>query len=221
MKKNKTWDGDGVLSVVNGYARLQDVSGREFGKKTCNQPLLPGSSLSIGGREIEVESMISKADFLAGKPFLNKSSSTKPSTVSQIPPTKIELNIGVKKEKAILRELHSVPKRTVDFSRVTSTAFKSPLMNPPKKQSTATSSKPIPRHDPKAPGAFVLPRPSLVPKGKQIVDVVVDPILSKHLKSHSQSMTTSHTYSHCRGMWRRNTQLRMWNAISRPYPAGS
>src|ERR1700761_7029716 len=100
MKKNKTWDGDGVLSVINGYAKLQDVSGREFGKTTCRQPLLPGSSLSIGGREIEIESVISKADFLAGKPFLNKPTPTKSLTVAQMPSTKLESNIGVNKEKA-------------------------------------------------------------------------------------------------------------------------
>jgi DNA repair and recombination protein RAD54B len=186
MKKNKTWDGDGVLSVVNGYAKLQDVSGRELGRIAWKQPLLPGSTLSIAGREIEVESMISKADFLAGKPFLNKTMSSKSQVDSQMPPARAEVNIGVKKEKEILRELHSVPKRTVDFSRVASTAFKSPLIVAPKMQAIAPSTKPVPRHDPNAPGAFVLPRPSYVPKGKQIVDVVVDPILSRHLRPHQR-----------------------------------
>ena len=46
MKKNKTWDGDGVLSVKGTYATLQDISGgREIGRGICRGPLLPGSEL--------------------------------------------------------------------------------------------------------------------------------------------------------------------------------
>ena len=72
MKKNKTWDGDGVLSVRGGYATLQDISGKELGKAACKGPLMIGSELSIGGKDVEVESMISKDEFLAGRPFLGK-----------------------------------------------------------------------------------------------------------------------------------------------------
>ena len=39
MKKNKTWDGDGVLSVLGGYANLQDISGREMGRIACRGSL--------------------------------------------------------------------------------------------------------------------------------------------------------------------------------------
>ena len=55
-KKHKTWDGDGVLSVVGGYARLQDVDGRELGRTPCKTPLLPESQLSVGGKEVEIGS---------------------------------------------------------------------------------------------------------------------------------------------------------------------
>ena len=61
-KKHKTWDGDGVLSVVNGSARLQDVSGKELGRTSYSSALLPGSTLSIGGKEVEIDSVISKSD---------------------------------------------------------------------------------------------------------------------------------------------------------------
>ena len=70
MKKHKTWDGDGVLSVYGGYARLQDISGKEMGRCMFKDPLLPGSTLGIGGKDVEIDSSISKADFLAGRPFL-------------------------------------------------------------------------------------------------------------------------------------------------------
>ena len=72
MKKNKTWDGDGVLVVRKGYATLQDLSGRELGRTQRKWPLLVGSELSLSGREVEVESMIPKEDYLAGRPFLGK-----------------------------------------------------------------------------------------------------------------------------------------------------
>ncbi|RAL59483.1 hypothetical protein DID88_006598 [Monilinia fructigena] len=74
MKKHKTWDGDGVLAVTGGYARLQNIDGREMGRCMYNEPLLPGSTLSIGGKDIEIDAPITKADFLAGRPFLNNGS---------------------------------------------------------------------------------------------------------------------------------------------------
>ena len=61
-KKNKTWDGDGVLSVRGGYAHLQDISGKDLGKGSCKGPLLVGSQLSIGGKDVEIESTISKVE---------------------------------------------------------------------------------------------------------------------------------------------------------------
>jgi DNA repair and recombination protein RAD54B len=36
-------------------------------------PLLPGSTLSVGGKDVEIDAIISKAEFLAGKPFLKTS----------------------------------------------------------------------------------------------------------------------------------------------------
>jgi hypothetical protein len=70
-KKNKTWDGDGVLAVVGGHASLTDSdTGKEMGRGACNRPLLPGSALSIGGKEIEIDGVIEKADYLAGRMFL-------------------------------------------------------------------------------------------------------------------------------------------------------
>src|SRR5436190_1507707 len=47
-------------------------------------------------------------------------------------------------------------------------------------------SDPAPRHDPNLPGAVVMKRPTLVPKGKQVVDVVLDPLLGKHLREHQR-----------------------------------
>src|SRR5436305_7230711 len=70
-KKHKTWEDEGLLAVSAGYASLRDMSGRNIGRTACNRPLLVGSTLSLGGREIEIDSIIKKEDFFAGQPFLN------------------------------------------------------------------------------------------------------------------------------------------------------
>jgi DNA repair and recombination protein RAD54B len=88
-KKHKTWDGDGVLSVSGGYARLQDMSGREMGRSMFTDPLLPGSTLSIGGKDVEVDAIITKEDFLAGRPFLKSSMKRTISSESKSIPAKM------------------------------------------------------------------------------------------------------------------------------------
>ncbi len=42
-------------------------------------PLLPGSTLSIGGKEIEVDTVITKEEFMAGRPFLKLTTKRTPS----------------------------------------------------------------------------------------------------------------------------------------------
>lgn len=45
---------------------------------------------------------------------------------------------------------------------------------------------PTPRHDPKGPNAFVLPRPPADWTKKTVVDVVVDPFVAQHLRPHQK-----------------------------------
>jgi DNA repair and recombination protein RAD54B len=183
-KKHETWDGDGVLTVINGYAHLQDVSGRDLGKIAWKSPLLPGSTLSIGGKDVEIDSVISKADYLAGKPFLNSQVIDRVSAETQAsskrPPTPIFRN-----EKSLIRDLPPVSLRAV-MNKSSTAAFRNPLSKSSKPASSASLRQPVPRHDPMVPGALVLPRPETAPKGKQIVDIVVDPILSRHLREHQR-----------------------------------
>ncbi|KAK3696512.1 helicase [Vermiconidia calcicola] len=186
MKKNKTWDGDGVLSVSGGYAHLQDISGKELGKAACKAPLLVGSEMSIGGKDIEVESMISKEDFLAGRPFLGGVKQP-PLTLKQIDPTeKITLKAQAKHNKIAESQrdqLHSA----VDGTKASKGAFKAPLLNNTGQPQTKDSKVPTPRHDPSVEGALVMKRPRSAPPGKQIVDVVVDPLLTKTLREHQRA----------------------------------
>jgi DNA repair and recombination protein RAD54B len=202
-KKHKTWDGDGVLAVRGGFASLQDISGRDMGRLAFSDLLLPGSTLSISGKEVEVDSVISKVDFLAGKPFLKagKPSATAADSNSrhQVPIAKplIQLSTISGKPKGslqaqmkaeMLREKedrkktlnHAAPK-----SVGTKTAFKNPLRHSAVMRQVP-GEKPAPRHDPSSPGALVMKRPTTCPKDRQIVDVVLDPLLGKHLREHQR-----------------------------------
>ncbi|KAI9711237.1 MAG: helicase [Bogoriella megaspora] len=205
-KKNKTWDGDGLLSVSGGVAKLQDISGRDMGKAPCNAPLLPGSTLSIGGKDIEVDSVISRQDFLAGKPFLGGGTSAplpkaptlsfKPLTsqVEEQHTTKADLQ-QQKKESQQRENIHVAASQSLSVKK----GFKAPQLSNtvlPKKEN---SSEPIPRHDATKEGALVMKRPGQTPKGKRVVDVVVDPLLSKHLRDH-QRQGVSFLYECTMGM---------------------
>lgn len=183
-KKHKTWDGDGILHITGGYAYLQDISGREMGRSTCNAPLLPGSSLSVGGREVEVDSVLSKGDFLAGRPFLN-TDMVKPVVNHKelpLPKPNFEKRVPSDVKEQRVKASHNV---AAAASLGTKTPFKTPLLSStvmPK----AVIKVPTPRHDPCTPDAIVMRRPHSVPKCKRIVDVVVDPILTRDLREHQR-----------------------------------
>ncbi|KAI9783079.1 MAG: helicase [Geoglossum umbratile] len=175
-KKHKTWDGDGVLSVVGGYAHLQDVSGASLGKTTLDSPLLPGSTLSISGKEVEIDSVLPRDDFMKGRPFL---------------PTKVQVPIAQENRNKpipakVSRPLSVVARRADQVVPPAPTKrFKNPLLSStvlPKNDDR----EPTPRHDPGQKGALVMKRPTTIPKNRRIVDVVVDPTLGQHLREHQK-----------------------------------
>ncbi|KAF1811804.1 DNA repair and recombination protein RAD26 [Eremomyces bilateralis CBS 781.70] len=179
-KKHKTWDGDGVLVVSRGYAYLYDESGKELGKSACSKPLFSGSALSIGGKEIEVDSMMTKENYLSGRQYL----ASRPAV--EIAPVR----------KARKEKVENLPISTNAQDFLPNAASRKPLpktkfKNPAAKSSTSSEPSralpaPVPRHDPTLPGALVMKRPTSVPKGKQVVDVVVDPFICKHLRDHQR-----------------------------------
>jgi len=186
-KKNKTWDGDGVLAIVGGHAILTDSdTGKELGKGACTRPLLPGSALSLGGKELEVEGSIDKADYLAGRMFLGTAVAAPIEQSKRVepgykPPSSNKSKAN--KKSVAVDDGESVPEYKPSAQR--NQQFKAPLLSNtimPQRN----SSIPQPRHDPHAPNALIMKRPDSCPKGKQIVDVVVDPVLSKHLREHQR-----------------------------------
>lgn len=169
-----------MLQVSGGYAHLQDISGRDLGKTPYGSRLLPGSQLAIGGKEVEVDSIISKEGFLGGRSRL------KSPEFEQVAP----LNRKPKPDLKTSRLFESEGKKrslnlAAPCSAATKAMFKNPLLAStvlPKQE----SKEPRPRHEPTAAQAIVMKRPKFVPKGKQVVDVVVDPLLTKHLREHQR-----------------------------------
>ena len=114
--------------MAGGYATLQDASGKDLGRTMLNKRLEVGEVVSLGGKEVEIDSVLSKEDYLAGRPFLRVSKADAIDAAPAIP--------------------LPVVKRT---------GFKTPLLStsvlPQKKPGV-----PTPRHDPKAENALVMPR---------------------------------------------------------------
>lgn len=178
---------------------------------TSASALKEGVVLSIGGKEVEVDSEISKKEYISGRqslgtnkqetvpapaprtsprknqvptkrPFVSVSStSSRDKNASQQP---VSSGAGSGSGSGKTRVKESRPSSLASRGSV-SGAFKKPLLENTVMPVTP-SEEPTPRHDPKQPGALIMPRPSSVPKGKRIVDVIVDPILGKHLRPHQR-----------------------------------
>ncbi|KAL2858194.1 SNF2 family N-terminal domain-containing protein [Aspergillus pseudodeflectus] len=192
-KKNKTWDGDGIISTRDGYVYLQDVSGREMGRVMYSSSALkPGVMLSIGGKEVEVNSKIERKEYLSGKRHLPGQKEVKRSHSQEeilidekpAPPKKAYVPLLGNRTRNAASKPSTARTQTKERTSISS-GFKQPLlestiMPPPQLD------EPTPRHDPKQPGALIMQRPDSVPKGRRIVDVVVDPLLGKHLRPHQR-----------------------------------
>ncbi|KAK3117790.1 helicase [Teratosphaeriaceae sp. CCFEE 6253] len=190
-KKHKTWDGDGVLSVTGRHATLQDIDGKVMGRGATKGPLLIGSELSIGGKDIEVEAMISKADFLAGRPFLGntntKASAAPAPSLREIDGVGRVTNKAQARQEKIAAALKYPSPTAVRGSIGTTASFKAPTLANHVQTAKKDSAVPIPRHDPNGENALVMKRPKHAPPGKQIVDVVVDPLLTAKLRDHQRA----------------------------------
>ncbi|OQD62625.1 hypothetical protein PENPOL_c011G06032 [Penicillium polonicum] len=196
-KKHKTWDGDGILSTRGEFVYLRDIAGKEMGRKVHEARLEPGATLSISGKEVEIDSEISRKEYFSGRRFLEDAKPAPTSTPDLVPTPKKEALPARKKgevrkptaaerTQSLKRSLALVtnPNANPGTAPAAFAAYKAPLL-----VNTVTPKvmgKVVPRHDPKAVGALVMPRPKSVPKGRQVVDVVVDPLLTKNLRPHQR-----------------------------------
>ena len=175
-----------MLKVAGGYAHLQDASGHDLGRIRCDAPLLPGSQLSIGGKEIEVDSIIPKEYCLGRPPFSKSCNLTVMPESEQNPLSNQKPELDSKAERLLRSEGQKMRLNlAAPRSAATQAMFKNPVLAStvlPKHE----SKEPQPRHEPTAPQALVMKRPEIVPKGKQVVDIVVDPLVTKHLRDHQR-----------------------------------
>ncbi|KAJ5682864.1 DsDNA-dependent ATPase (Rad54b) [Penicillium macrosclerotiorum] len=194
-KKNKTWDGDGILAYRSGFVHLRDVGGKEMGRTMHESELEPGKMLYVAGKEVEIDSEIPRKEYFAGKQILsNKKPTPTPSSLPKKGPLPVlnktnaralSLPTGLERTKSLKRDASSLEDSYSTKSATPLGAYKAPLLNNTVIASVDPESI-VPRHDPKAPGALVMPRPASVPQGKYVVDVVVDPVLSKSLRQHQR-----------------------------------
>lgn len=161
-----------------------------MGRRVHETPIEPGVSFSISGKEIEIDCEISRTEFFSNRKFLESSKAApEPVTKKELParkkgeapkPTAAERTASLKRSLALVTNPTANPGNAPGAFA----AYKKPLLKDtviPK-----APGKVVPRHDPKANGALVMPRPKSVPKGRQVVDVVVDPFLSKNLRPHQR-----------------------------------
>ncbi|KAM7383515.1 hypothetical protein PAMP_003161 [Pampus punctatissimus] len=172
-KKHKRWEGDAILVTRGRTATLKDMEGKDIGKGSGYKvselaSLSEGETLMIGGKEVEVMGVISAGDFARGRCFQEvQVEKEEPLTKTVLPPR---------------RCLVSKP-----FCPPTLTGRAEHPGSKPEEEQTYR-----PRHDPFAPGALVMPRPSTCHQwsnnksGLPVVDVVVDPYLTTHLRPHQR-----------------------------------
>ncbi|XP_056299659.1 DNA repair and recombination protein RAD54B isoform X2 [Pseudoliparis swirei] len=172
-KKHKRWEGDAVMVTRGRTATLKDMEGKDIGKGSGYKvselaSLSEGESLMIGGKEVEVMGVISAEDFARGRCFQE---------------------VQVQNEE-LLTQSAPPPSRCSVSKRFCSPTLLGTADPPGSKLVVEQVCRP--RHDPLAPGALVMPRPSANHQwlnnksGLPVVDVVVDPFLTNQLRPHQR-----------------------------------
>ncbi|XP_068426910.1 DNA repair and recombination protein RAD54B [Clinocottus analis] len=172
-KKHKRWEGDAVLLTRGRTATLKDMEGKDIGKGSGYKvsvlaSLSEGETLMIGGKEIEVMGVISAEDFARGRCFQEVQVQNEELHTKSAPP----------------------PSRSLVSKRFCSPTLLGKADHPGSQLEEEQVYRP--RHDPLAPGALVMPRPSPNHQwsnnksGLPVVDVVVDPFLTNQLRPHQR-----------------------------------
>ncbi|KAJ6607761.1 SNF2 family N-terminal domain-containing protein [Mycena sp. CBHHK59/15] len=136
-KKHKTWDGDGVLVVSDAKCTLYDSEGKTISvEKRDPQPYVEGRSLVVGGKDVELDIAITRADFLSGACFGSgttysaataSSSTNKPTALSkQFVPLKIKSTTSLPSTANGVSERKVLPLQPVDLLSTLNNDTKSP-----------------------------------------------------------------------------------------------
>nr|XP_046159344.1 DNA repair and recombination protein RAD54B-like [Oncorhynchus gorbuscha] len=172
-RKHKRWQGDAVLVTRGRTATLKDMEGKDIGKGSGYKvselaSLGEGETLMIGAKQVEVMGLISELDYNKGRCFLDVHVEKEEPKISAPPASRCPASKPFCRPTLLGGE--------------TGRGVAKPQEEGPCK----------PRHDPLAPGAIVMPRPSTNHQwtynkaGLPLVDVVVDPYLTAHLRPHQR-----------------------------------
>ncbi|XP_042162770.1 DNA repair and recombination protein RAD54B-like isoform X1 [Oncorhynchus tshawytscha] len=172
-RKHKRWQGDAVLVTRGRTATLKDMEGKDIGtgsgyKVSELASLGEGETLMIGAKQVEVMGLVSELDYNKGRCFLDVHVEKEEPKISAPPASR--------------RPASKPFCRPTLLGGETDRGVAKPQEEGPCK----------PRHDPLAPGAIVMPRPSTNHQwaynkaGLPLVDVVVDPYLTTHLRPHQR-----------------------------------
>ncbi|XP_065101608.2 DNA repair and recombination protein RAD54B [Paramisgurnus dabryanus] len=167
-RKHKRWEGDAVLIAKGRSVVLKDMEGRDIGrgsgyKASELESLSEGQTLNVGGKQIEVMGVISDEDYVKGRCFQDATVETSAEAIVKAP---------------VYRPLAK--------------SFTRPALKGALQDFTPEGAPCKPKHDPNAPGALVMPRPTTDHQwlnnksGSPLVDVVVDPHLTNHLRPHQK-----------------------------------
>lgn len=182
---------DALLYVSDdGFAELHNgETTRSMGKAKCHEPLLPGSSLFIAGKDIEIEHVLSKAQYLVRRRVSAAIDGSADDPVKATTNTAMKSTTPLKIKQQAPPSTGSQPKPKhnpkIASAPIESTATRReshdtlrPKIATRTLQVNATSPPQclLPPSD-----ALVMKRP---PDAK--VEVVVDPILSKKLREHQR-----------------------------------
>lgn len=198
-KKNKTWEDDGVLVYKDGAMTAYNSKGHRLGSCLRDKPPELEDSLSMSGKDVQIEAKITYDDFcrivgrdnsahkdeseviMHGQPSAPQKTNVKPAhKISLQEQMRQQIQMGKSaNQKAAASKQPSLPSAR-------NAAFRQPLRDTRAPQQ-GPSEIPIPRHNPTTPNALVFQRPKRAPAGKQIVDVVLDPHLTKHLREHQRT----------------------------------
>ncbi|GAB1599245.1 DNA repair and recombination protein RAD54B-like [Argonauta hians] len=172
-KKHKKWEGDAILVTHGRKVTLYDMEGKEIGKMSGYKESMLSSlqedhTLTIGGKEIMVMSRLPEESYKSGKCFLPGGTA---------PPS------GPPKPKDVISKPFVNPQLSNNSTSSNCSKFQ---------KTTDQVETFMPRHDPLAFNALVMPRPSQDHQWHHnknslvIVDVVVDPYIAQHLRPHQR-----------------------------------
>ncbi|KAL9590387.1 MAG: hypothetical protein Q9203_000813 [Teloschistes exilis] len=182
-KKKKTWEGDALLFIGgDGAAQIQDSeTGKSIGKAKHHEPLLPGSTMLIAGKEIEVENVLSREQYHARRPSRAEKENINPASKNSIAATKHTAAKDRQEPKINTGSDPNYKPYSKVLLRNAARTLKSPKPQPLRLTKEAAQVITIPAPALQDTDLLVMQR---LPGAK--VDVVVDPLLSRRLRQHQR-----------------------------------